>query len=153
MCVVKPRRQGHDAEKPPGCPAEAAATGRRCARANTDVLHYLLDIEVIPESQWIGGSNTITVRSLIDNLTLFYFRLDTILDITAVRVGQTPVTWTQVDEATVEVVLDRAYRTSEQFELYVAYQGNPHSTGSFGSITVGFRPPGACFSHTTAQPW
>jgi hypothetical protein len=121
--------------------------------ANTDVLHYFLDLEVIPENQWIAGSNTMTVRSMIDLLTTFRFRLDTILDITEMRVGATPVTWTQVDDATVEVTLDRAYQVDEQFELYVAYQGHPHSAGGMGSITFGFRPPGVWFFYTLSQPW
>ena len=35
----------------------------RALLANTDVLHYLLDIEVIPQSQSIGGSRLEMERS------------------------------------------------------------------------------------------
>ncbi len=120
--------------------------------ADTDVLHYFLDIELSPETQWLGGSNTMTVRSLIDNLTTFHFRLDSILDITEMRIGQTAVSWTHIDNPTVEVTLDRAYQADEQFDLYVAYSGHPHA-GGWGSIQFGFRPPGVWSAFTVSQPW
>lgn len=120
--------------------------------AATDVLHYLLDIEVIPQNQWIGGSNTMTVRSLVDGLMVFRFRLDERFDISSLRVGATDAAWTQIDAATVEVTLDRAYAVGEEFELYVAYSGNPYA-GGMGSVTMGFRPPGVWFSYTLSEPW
>ncbi len=41
---------------------------RRAAEnlGDTDVLHYDLDIEIVPETHWLGGSNTITVRTRTD---------------------------------------------------------------------------------------
>ena len=68
--------------------------GPRDARAaNTDVLHYLLDIELDPTSVWIGGSNTMRVRSVVENLTAFRFRLDDVFTISDVRVGGNIVQW------------------------------------------------------------
>src|SRR5574337_539486 len=34
---------------------------------DTDVLHYQLDLEIRPTDHWLGGSNTMRVRSLVDN--------------------------------------------------------------------------------------
>jgi aminopeptidase N len=102
-------------------------------RADTDVLHYNLDIEIDPGAQWIGGSNTMTVESLVNGLTLFPFRLSSTFTITALTVNGSAAAWTRVDSATLEVTLDRTYNTGEQFQLFVAYDGNPVG-GGFGSI-------------------
>jgi len=132
---------------PDGIPA-----GRPAGVADTDVLHYHLDIEIDPGARWIGGSNTMTVRSLVGGLTLFHFRLHSVFDITALQIGGKPVNWVQVDSATVEVSLDRAYDEGEVFELYVAYDGRPVSQGSWGSITFRTRN-GHPEVFTLSSPW
>jgi aminopeptidase N len=118
----------------------------------TDVLHYHLDIEINPGTHWIGGSNTMTVRSLEDNLELFRFRLHDAFAITDVRAGDVPVNWTQVDEANIDVGLDRPYAAGEVFELYVAYNGYPQSEGRFGSIVFGSHS-GHLDVTTESDPW
>jgi hypothetical protein len=118
---------------------------------DTDVLHYDLDIELNPATAWIGGSNTMTVQSQVDNLTLFHFRLDTTFTITAVTVGGAPVNWVRVAYPAVEVTLDRPYNTGEQFELYVAYNGYPQG-GGMGGITFRYRS-GAPDIYSLSEPW
>jgi hypothetical protein len=118
----------------------------------TDVLHYHLDIEIDPGSHWVGGSNTMTVQSLVDNLSTFRFRLHDVFTISELRVGDVPVSWTQADEANVDVALDRAYATGETFDLYVAYNGTPQSVGSFGSIVFGTHN-GQPEVNTESDPW
>jgi aminopeptidase N len=118
----------------------------------TDVLHYALDIEINPTSHWIGGSNTLTVQSLTDNLDLFRFRLHSTFTVTDVRVGPVPVSWTQADEANIDVVLDRPYSAGEVFDLYVEYNGIPQSEGSFGSIVFGSHS-GHAEVNTESDPW
>ena len=114
--------------------------------ASTDVLHYDLAIEIQPSTSALNGSNTMTVRSVVDGLTSFTFRLDQLFTITSVQVGGVDATWTRLDPINVEVTLDRPYNTDETFELYVAYNGVP-STGGLGSINFAFRP---CISSTMA---
>jgi len=107
---------------------------------DTDVLHYKLELEIDPDGEWIGGTNVMTVRSLVDDLTLFHFRLDDALAITTVEVNGMPVTWERIDFPTIEVTLDRPYAVGEQFNLLVAYDGHPSSDGYFAHgirFTVG----------------
>ena len=54
-------------------PADLVAGAAAPAIIDTDVLHY--DIEIVPATHWLGGTNTITVRSLIDGLTTCEIRL------------------------------------------------------------------------------
>jgi len=103
------------------------------APTDTDVLHYFLDIEINPGAEWIGGSNTMNVRSLVDGLTTFSVRLRSNFDITEMSIDGTPLSWTRPDLYHVEATLDRAYNAGEEFELFVAYDGQVVSAG-FGSI-------------------
>jgi hypothetical protein len=118
----------------------------------TDVLHYQLDIELNVGGRWIGGSNTMTVQSLLDGLTLFRFRLDSVFTIGDLRVGGVAANWTRIDSATVGVTLDRPYAAGEVFQLYVAYSGNPRSGLGFGSITFRTRR-GHPEAFTLSEPW
>jgi aminopeptidase N len=108
---------------------QRAAMPRDARAAETDVLHYALDIELQPGSTWLGGSNTMTVRSLTAGLTAFRFRLDDVFTITDVRVGGNVVAWQRLDPIWVEVTLDRPYAVEEVFALFVAYSGHPDSAG------------------------
>lgn len=119
--------------------------------ADTDVQHYQLDIELNPSTAWLGGSNTMTVRSTVDNLTTFDIRLQDIFTISSMTIGGTPVAWTRLDSANVHVTLDRAYNTAEVFALYVAYNGYPNG-GGFGGITFRTRS-GAQEVFTLSEPW
>ena len=101
--------------------------------SDTDVLHYELDIELIPSPTWLGGTNTISVRSLINGLATFEVRLRDVFTIGFMQIGATPVTWQRLSETTVQVTLDRAYNVGEEFDLIIDYDGSPVSLG-FGSI-------------------
>ena len=67
-----------------------APTAQTSALEDTDVLHYVLDIEIVPTFDWLGGTNTISVRSLIDGLSTFQIRLHDTFDITSVLVDGSP---------------------------------------------------------------
>ena len=99
--------------------------------ADTDVVHYKLELEIDPDTQWIGGTNVMTVRSLVDDLTLLHFRLDDALAISAVEVNGTAVTWNRAEFPTIEATLDRPYAAGAEFNLLVAYDGYPSSDGYF----------------------
>jgi hypothetical protein len=120
---------------------------------DTDVLHYDLTIEVDPATEWLGGTNTITVRSLVDNLTVFRVRIADYFTLTSVTSGGVPAVWTRIDPATIEITLDRPYNADEQFELFIAYNGFPIDQG-FGSIvftTHGLSQQPLVF--TLSEPW
>jgi hypothetical protein len=134
----------------PGGMSGGAAAGLNVG--DTDVLHYDLDIEIDPTSDWLGGTNTITVRSLVDGLTSFEVRLHDTFTITAVEVGGVPVGWVRLSETTIEVTLDRAYGIDETFDLFVAYDGYPEEGLGFGSINFTTRD-GSPLVYTLSEPW
>ena len=119
---------------------------------DTDLLHQKIEVEVEPATRHLIGSNTMTIRSQIDNLTLFQFRLDPVYVITDVEIGGVPVSWTRLDAPTVQVTLDRPYLTGEQFDLYIAYNGHTPNPNFWGGITFRTRV-GASEIFTMSEPW
>jgi hypothetical protein len=118
---------------------------------DTDVLHYVLDIEIDPPTTWLGGTNTMTVRSLIDGLTTFQIRLHDNFNITSVQVDGVPATWQRLSVSTIEVDLNPAYNTDEEFDVLVVYDGQPVSMG-FGSINFTMEG-GHPLVFTLSEPW
>ena len=105
--------------------------------ADTDVLNCSLDIELVPTSSTSGtitGSNTFTIRSNVNGLTQFTFRLRSQFTASATINGATPVTLSQLSTTTRLATLDRAYSAGETFALRVSYSGVPMSIGTFGSV-------------------
>lgn len=122
---------------PDGKPLGGGGVAGREAMGATDVLHCDLSIEVLPATERLTGSNTMTVRVLQDNLQEFSIRLRDNFTITAaVMNGSTPVTVQQVDTSNRRVVLDRAYFVGEEFTLRIDYNGVAVSRG-MGSIEFG----------------
>jgi len=118
---------------------------------DTDVLHYNLDIEVFPDDGLIAGTNVITVRSLVDGLTEFTFRLYFGFGVSSAKVNGTPVTLTTIGTTTRRATLDRAYNAGEQFDLTIVYDGQPAS-GGFGSFRFG-GDPNDPHIHTLSEPY
>jgi hypothetical protein len=121
------------------------------ALEDTDVLHYVLDIEIVPGLNSLGGTNTISVRSLIDGLATFQIRLRDNFNITSVEVEGVPATWQRLSVSTIEVDLNPTYDTGEEFDVLVAYGGQPVSLG-FGSINFSSRG-GQPMVFTLSEPW
>ena len=119
--------------------------------ALTDVQHYRLELAIDPTSRLLSGTNTITVRSLVDGLERFRFRLWQGFTVSPVRVDGSDATITRLDDATVEVTLPHAVPAGDVFELAVTYQGSPSSLG-FGSITFASRG-GVSLVSTLSEPW
>lgn len=99
----------------------------------TDVLHYDLNLEVVPSGSRLIGTNVMTVRCVSDNVTTFECRLSNAFTITAVLCNGAPMTYTRIDSSTLRMTLPRAYNTGEEFAISVAYNGVPVDEG-FGSI-------------------
>jgi aminopeptidase N len=118
---------------------------------DTDVLHYHLDIEVRPSTEWLGGSNTMTVRSEVDGLTTFVFWLHTALGINALDVDGVPASWTRLNDREIEVTLPTPQNIGDEFDLTVAYEGFPQSL-NWGSI-VFTTHAGQDLVYTLSQPW
>ena len=104
----------------------------------TDVLNCNLDIEVIPSTTTIIGSNTFTIMSKVDGLTTFTFRLRSQFAITSALInGATAVAVANPTTTTRVATLDRPYNNGETFTLRIDYSGVPVSVGGFGSFEFG----------------
>jgi len=104
----------------------------------TDLLNCNLDVELIPASSTISGSNTMTVKCLVDGMTTFTFRLRNQFVISSALInGATSVAVANPTTTTRVATLDRAYNNGEIFTLKITYSGVPVSAGSFGSVSFG----------------
>jgi len=118
--------------------------------ADTDVLHYNLELEVVPATRTLTGRNRMTILCRRDGLAAFRFRLDQLFHVSEVSIAGHAQTWRFVDSATVEVSLQPPQPVGSTFELTVAYDGVP-SAGSTG-IYFGNRQ-GQPLVWTLSEPW
>lgn len=125
------------------------------AEADTDVTHYLLDLEVIPEYSGstvtavrVEGVNAIDLVPTVNGLTTFTIDLRSNLTVTAVT-GDV-ASWTRVGH-TVEVTLDRSYDVGEAIQVVVDYEGYPQSA-AFGAFRWWTRN-GDLFVATLSEPF
>ena len=118
-----------------GLPPGAGDRGARTGSADTDVIHNALDIELDPANTWLGGSNTTTIKSLVDGLSTYQFQLDSVLPVGDVKVNGNAAAWTRLDSANLQVTLDPPIALNDVFTLYVAYSGHPTAGAGLGSIT------------------
>lgn len=126
--------------------AAARSWAPREAMGDTDVLHNDLALEIssidpFNDTCLIVGTNSMHVRSLVDGLTEFTFRLRGQYGIDVAEVTDladmsvSPVDVTSLGTVSLVVTLDRPYDTGEEFILTIGYYGNSISRG-FGSIDV-----------------
>ena len=115
--------------EPTGAFAEGAALAQAEADSDTDVTHYLLDLEIIPEYDGatltavrVEGTSTIDFQPTVDGLTTFTVDLHGALAVSAVT-GDVAA-WSRVGD-TVEIGLDRAYDAGEPVHVAVVYGGVP----------------------------
>lgn len=109
--------------------ADSLRGGLRVERTAYDVVHYDLDIRVVPDSQRIRGSNTITFRATgsADRLQVDLFAN---MEITAILLDKKPVKFSREYNAVfVEIP---SLKAGSIHTLRIAYQGEPE---------VGKNPP------------
>lgn len=123
-----------DSELPDGEPRGGSPAEPEDA---TDVLHYFLDIKIIPEYSGptptavrVEGVNTILVQSAVDGLTTFTVDLNSSLTLNGIT-GNV-ASYVRVGDQII-ITLDHAYNTNEQFQVAVDYSGYP-STAGFGAF-------------------
>ncbi|MHC5004239.1 MAG: M1 family aminopeptidase [Planctomycetota bacterium] len=147
------RPDGHGACK--GWLAEAAGPAATMALEPSvdpfDVLHYDLQLELLPESHSLIGGNTIIGRSQLDGLVSVDLRLDDAFQITAVLNDGLPTTWQRLSPTTFRVDLHHPHVMNEVFDVRVEYGGQPVSLG-FGSINFEMRG-GQPLIFTLSEPW
>ena len=121
----------------------------------TDVTHYFLDIEVIPEYDGpdvdavrVEGVGTVDVMSTVDGLTMFTLDLRSTMTVNSVTGDMTG--WTRVGD-TIEITLNQTYNTGEAFQVVVDYVGYPQ-TGGFGAFKWWTRGDDLVVA-TLSEPW
>lgn len=125
---------------------------------DTDVLHYDLSIEPTNlnpagDTCLMSGTNVMTIKSLVDNLTEFQFRLRSQFTILSARInGGTNVTVTTTSSTTRTVTLDHPYNTNDVFTLSITYSGNTVNA-AFGSIAVDTQPGGTPVVASLSEPY
>ncbi len=102
--------------------------------ADTDLLNNDLDIEVTHATSNIAGSNTMTLRSLLNNLNQFTFRLANTFTISSILLDGRNIPFTRLDSVTVRANFDFAYAFGQTFILKINYGGPATAGAGFGSI-------------------
>ncbi|MFO0974569.1 MAG: M1 family aminopeptidase [Phycisphaerae bacterium] len=122
---------------PPG-----SGFGPEEAMGDTDVLHYLLDIEVsnvntAADTCTIAGSNTITIESHTDGLTQFTFQLGSNYTVTGVTVDGSAagVSLATLDSTTRRVSWLGGFDQGTVFTIRIDYTGTSADAG-LGAINV-----------------
>ena len=118
---------------------------------NTDVLHNDIAIEIDPAAQTLAGSNTMTVRSLVDGLTTFDVRIRSQFNLPSVLVDGAPASWTRQSTTTITITLPVTKNTGDTFTVTVSYDGPAVNVG-FGSINFDTHA-GTDVVFTLSEPW
>jgi aminopeptidase N len=134
---------------------EDAELGYAEALGDTDCRHNNLDIEIVPGTRQISGSNTMTIASKVNNLTQFTFMLRSNYTISSVVLNGT-VTIPGANVTSIGTYgrrfnLDRAYNVGEVFTVKVNYSGIAQSVG-LGSITF-TTLNGQTFAGSLSEPY
>lgn len=117
--------------------------------AETDVQHYQLELEVVPATRTLIGSNVMIVRAAVEGVRRFRFRLASSYTLTALTVDGMAAAWSRLDAATVEVELQREFAAGEEFRLRVGYQGVAPAGGGITFASHSGQP----IVWTLSQPW
>ncbi len=113
----------------PLTPTESAVAA---AQDDVDIQHYFIVLEFLPSTRRVNGSVTITVKSLVDNLSHLVLDLAANMAVTSVRRGLTTMVFTRPGDL-IDITLDQSFNAGQTFDVQVVYNGTPDATG-FGSI-------------------
>lgn len=119
---------------------------------NTDVLHYNLNLEIVPSTTTLVGTNVMTVRCTAGGVSTITIQLHQNFGITSLTVNGVAVTSTRLDVANLRVNLDHVYALDEQFDLAVSYSGVPVSLG-FGSMNFTTHGASQPLIFTLSEPY
>ncbi len=131
---------------------------------DTDLLDNNFDIDINPSASTIAGSNTMTLRSMVNGLNqfTFYLRSNGGAITNGYTISSVVINGTTTLPASAVVVagtygrrinLDRAYNAGETFTVKVNYSGTPRSVG-LGSFAIGPTAlNGLPFAASLAEPY
>lgn len=131
---VKLRAVGYSKGIPPYLNTGDGGLSFLLGNNETDVIKNSLDIETIPSTHVITGSNTMTIQSKISNLTQFKFQLGSNFTISSLKQNGANITFNRLDAINVVANLNPTVPLNNTFTLEIAYNGVANDTGGFGSI-------------------
>ena len=109
-------------------------------RANNDLLHYDLDIRVVPEKKFISGKNTIRFKMLKDD-TRIQLELFPEFTIEKIVLGAQRLKFER-HLNTVYVDFPESLKSGRTSSIEFHYAGQPREQGRFGALAVRTTPDG-----------
>ncbi len=100
--------------------------------SNIDVTYYKLDLRLFFASKTLSGVVTVKAKSIVDNLSNAYFDLISNMKVTSVKMNGTSIAFNHSGDL-LSFVFGKSLSRNESFELEIAYNGPPASSG-FGSF-------------------
>ncbi len=105
-----------------------------------DITYYKLDVAVDYDSRNIGGTITISAKSLNAGLNTIFIDLQNSLSVSSVVHNGKNVTFTHENNL-INITLYKTYNVGEEFTIQINYSGTPGNSG-FGSFE--FSSPVGC---------
>ncbi|MBA4407016.1 peptidase M1 [bacterium] len=100
--------------------------------SNIDVTYYKLDLKLFHASKSLTGVVTVKAKSVVNNLSTFYLDLISNMSVTSVKMNGTSIAFSRSGDF-LRFALNNSLSLNEKFELEIAYNGQPASSG-FGSF-------------------
>ncbi len=136
----KPAVYTNAGDAPPG---QQLLGGYGPYRANNDLLHYTIDVEVDPATKSVRGTVAIRFRMLQDG-TRIQLELAPDLSIDGVHMGRKALEFTR-QAATFFVDTPKRMKRGKTYQVTVAWSGQPKEVGRFGGMVFTKDPAG--------RPW
>ena len=118
-------------------------------RANNDLLHYDLDIRVVPEKKFISGKNTIRFKMLKDDARI-QLELFPEFTIEKIVLGAQSLKYER-DLNTVYVDFPETLRSGRTYSIEFHYSGQPREQGRFGALAFRTTPDGKAWINTANE--
>ncbi|HPF39695.1 MAG TPA: M1 family aminopeptidase [Phycisphaerae bacterium] len=125
---------GHARQARPDLFSWGPGPGSRGATDNTDILHYRLEIEILPQIDNGGAITAVRVHGVnhvdaeVVNSPTSQFELDLIDTLTVINVTGDVSNWSHAN-GRITISLDRAYAPGEPIHVDVEYDGEPETAG------------------------
>lgn len=118
---------------------------------DTDVLSNFLQIEAVPTSQTISGTNLMTIKAL-NPVSSFEFSLDQALPISSLKLNGAAITYTRLDSVRVQANLGTTIAAGTTFTLEISYSGSPTQGAGLGSFYFNTHS-GSTIVETLSEPY
>ncbi|MCE9557877.1 MAG: M1 family metallopeptidase [Armatimonadetes bacterium] len=120
---------------------------------DTDILDVDLDLEAVPSTKVISGTVTYLLRSNVNGLAAFTFRLDPAYTISSLKLDGRNITKTSLNSITWRANFDTTFNSGQDCTVAITYSGVAPTASGFGSINLGTRTGTAQYWETLSEPY